>query len=80
MNLLWKGKICEIIDLGDDSSCRLYCEGISKVREDHILGNIGIEYIVQSNTNEQFDGALILDFDKEDVSLVKYYFGERNGN
>ncbi len=80
MNLIWKGKMCEIINLGKSGGCRLYCEGISKIREDHILENIGVDYTVRSQVNEQFDGALILDFGMKDVSIVKFYFGERDGD
>ncbi len=78
MKIIYKGSVCEVIDLGGTSGYRLYCESISQAREDHILEHIGVEYLVQSRCNEQYDGALILDFNPEDVSLVKLYFGDRD--
>jgi hypothetical protein len=79
VEVVWEGEICEIIDLGGFEGYRLYCEGISSVREDHILDNLNVEYSVKSNSNSQMDGALILDFEKEDIDIVKFYFGDRNG-
>tara|TARA_B110000285_G_C15137569_1_gene628189 strand:- start:2829 stop:3068 length:240 start_codon:yes stop_codon:yes gene_type:complete len=78
MTKIFKGAMYEIIDFGDDGVLRLYCENISSSREEHILANVNVEYTVQSRCNEQFDGALILDFSPEDCSLVKLYFGDRD--
>lgn len=78
IKLLWKGDICEILDLGGHDGYRLYCEGISKKREEHLLKHLGVEYLIQSRTNSQFDGALMLDFNPEDMKKVLFYFGERD--
>ena len=80
MNIIWKGKLCEVIDLGTDekgnsNGYRLYCEGLSKAREEHLIKHIGVPVLIQSRTNNQFDGALMLDFNSEDLDRVKAYFG-----
>ena len=75
MKLIWKGKLCEIRDLGGTDGYRLYCEGLSKAREEHLIKYIGVPVLVQSRTNNQFDGALMLDFNPEDLDRVKEYFG-----
>jgi len=79
MNVVWKSDLCEILDLDGGNNMRMYCEGISQSREDHLLDTLGVKYIIQSRTNGQFDGTLILDFDKEDYKSVLSYFGEQNG-
>ena len=83
MNIIWKGHLCEVINLGFDKyghtlGYRLYCEGISKDREKHILDNLNVEYLVQSKTNNQYDGALMVDFNPEDLQRVLGYFGIKN--
>ena len=78
MKIIWKGELCEVIDLGGMDGYRLYCEGISGTREEHLLTHLGVEYLIQSRTNNQFDGALILDFNSEDLERVLNYFGVRN--
>ena len=80
MKLIWKGQLCEINDLGGTDGYRLYCEGLSKDRENHILEHLGVEYLIQSRANSVYDGALMLDFNKEDVERVLMYFGVRNHN
>lgn len=80
MKILYKGDMYEIIELADKTDgLRLYCENISHAREEHILANLNVEYIVQSRCNEQFDGSLILDFNSEDIDTVRFYFGDRDG-
>ena len=76
MTILSKGAMYEIIQLDQFGRCRLYCENISQARETDILTNLGVEYICQSKCNEQFDGALILDFNSDDLVLVQSYFGD----
>jgi len=77
MKIIYIGSIYEIIDL-ETGYLRLYCENISQAREDNILNNLDIEYTVQSRCNEQYDGALMLDFDIKDLPLVKSYFGDND--
>ena len=82
-NTVWKGHLCEVVDLGLDkfgnsNGFRLYCEGISKDREKHILEHLNVEYLVQSMTNNQYDGSLMLDFNPEDLNKVLSYFGVKN--
>ena len=79
MQLVWQGDLCEVIDLGGVSGYRLYCEGISTSREKHLLEYIGVDYLIQSRTNNQFDGALMLDFNREDMDKVVSYFGVNSG-
>tara|TARA_B110000285_G_scaffold77358_1_gene89087 strand:+ start:1580 stop:1828 length:249 start_codon:yes stop_codon:yes gene_type:complete len=77
--VLHKGTMFEIIDLTDRcEDYRLYCENISSARESHILSNLDVEYTVQSRCNEQYDGALILDFKPVDLDTVRLYFGDRD--
>lgn len=66
--------LCEILDLNDTGVYRMYCEGISVTREQDILDNIGVEYIVRSTTEGKYDGSLILDFKSDDLSTVSEYF------
>ena len=81
MQIVWECKTfkCDVMDLGGVDSYRLTCEGLAKNREDHLLDHIGVEYIVQSRTNNQFDGALMLDFNREDMDKVVSYFGVNSG-
>jgi len=78
MKLEWKGDMCEVLNMGRNEPMRLYCEGISKAREDHIIDNLSFGYI-KSRVEGKFDGALIIDFESEYVDDVLFYFGERNG-
>ena len=80
MEAVWKGDLCEILDLGDNNM-RIYCEGISQMREDHVLDtlSVSIECDIKSRTNGQFDGALIVDFKNEDYQVVLTYFGKQDG-
>ena len=79
MQLVWQGDMCEIIDLGGTDGYRLYCEGLAQAREEHLLKHLGVEYLIQSRTNNQFDGALMLDFNREDMDKVVSYFGSNHG-
>ena len=78
MNLVWEGDMCEILDMGRGEPSRLYCEGISKAREKHIIDNLSFGY-VRSQVDGRFDGALIIDFESEYTDDVLFYFGERDG-
>ena len=78
MKQIWKGDYCEIVDLGGVDGLRLFCEGVSKKREEHLLEHLGVEYIIQSRANSHFDEALILDFNPEDLNKVLGYFGIKN--
>ena len=72
--------MCEVLDMKQESgTLRLYCENISASREQDIITNLGIKFISHSVCNEQYDGALILDFDANDLKKVKLYFGDNDG-
>jgi len=73
MRLLYRGDLAEILDLGE-GVYRIYCEGISQSREDDILGGLEVDRIIQSKTNGQYDGALIIDFNEKDYYRVLRYF------
>jgi hypothetical protein len=79
MNTVWKGDICEIIDIGKLDPLRLYCEGISGSREDHIISYMEGFGEVRSKSNNQIDGSLMIDFERENIHRVMNYFGDRHG-
>ena len=78
MKQIWKGDYCEVVDLGGVDGYRLYCEGVSKKREEHLLEHLGVPYMIQSRSNSHFDEALILDFNSEDLDKVLAYFGSKH--
>lgn len=63
MKLVWEGLLGEVLSL-PSGRYRLYCEGLSKNRENHIIALTDDISTVKSRGHGDPQGSLIIDFDE----------------
>ena len=72
MKVLKKGALCELLEI--DGTIRLYCEGVTKQRQESIIESTKGLGEVRSKCRGGVGGALIIDF--TDMELVEFIIQE----
>ncbi len=68
MKILREGALCELLEI--DGTLRLYCEGITKQRQESIIESTKGLGQIRSRPKGSSGGALIIDF--TDTDLIEF--------